>query len=322
MRIIYLLPAFLFIITPATAMDSIFDITSETAYNDSLDIVTVFPEPDKIVQEHEHIRGWIDIVGFNHTVNLNGVQYCNQSDPVIKYNLWAEGITSKKRITNNKVDFIKVIDERTFKDGDGITTKIDVHLKWHHSVRKSRTVDGRTRTWIKKTYHHEYMTLSAHAKAPQQLISAPMPSANITIYNNSVNPYVEIYVPVFNTTTKTVYSYGDETITRRTLSGIACTGAVNFSDCLYWEDKSDIWAYKNNVAVLKGVNESKFDQSILSITVHSPYEVQQINNVNVSSVEMNPNKPFSNPNVFVTLILLVVFGWGIKKSMAVCGDLI
>ena len=313
MRVIYLLSTVIFLITPAAAMGSIFDIFNETAYTDSLDIVTEYREPNKTVQAHKHIRGWIDIVGFKNTIRINGTEYCNQSKPIIEYKLWDSGL-----FWNNNFDYIEIIEQRIFTEGNITTVEIDVHLLWHRSVRKSR--EGRT--WIKKTYYHEYMTLSAYSESPLQLPVTTDATASITIYNNTINPHVDIYVPVYNTTTKTVYTYGGETITRRTLSGVSAVGAVNFTECLYWEDDSEIFAYKNDMAVLTNMNESELDLSKLSIAVHNPYEVRQIQDLNISTVEFDSGKPFNNPMVGVTFILLIVFGWGIKKSFNVCGDLI
>jgi len=314
MRHVILLTTFLFIVTPAAAMGSIFDIFNETPYNDSLDIVTEYREPNKTVQAHKHIRGWIDIVGFKLIARINGTEYYNNSEPVIEYKLWDAGL-----YWNNNFDWIKITEQRTFTQGNITTVEIDVHLLWHKSVLKTTVNGGK---YIKKTYHDEYMTLSASAEAPQQFQNNTDAAANITIYNNTINPHVDIYVPVYNTTTKTVYTYGDETITRRTLSGVSAVGAVNFSECLYWEDDSDLFAYQNDVAVLKNMNESEFDLSKLTITMHDPYEMRQIEDLNLSTVELDPNKPFNTPEVFVTFALLIVFGWGIKKSFDVCGDLI
>jgi len=321
MRLVILLSALFFVVTPAAAMGSIFDIFNETAYNDSLDIVTEYQEPNKTVQAHKHIRGWIDIVGFKQIVRINGIDYCNNSEPIIEYKLWDGGLH-----WNNNLDYIEITDKRIFTEGNNTTVEFDIYLKWHHSELKSRTVCGlngrRTYKWISKTYYREYMTLSASAEAPQQFQNNTDATANIIIYNNTINPHVDIYVPVYNTTTKTVYAYDGETITRRTLSGVSAVGAVNFTECLYWEDDSDLFAYKNDVAVLKNMNESEFDLSKLTITMHDPYEIRQIEDLNMSTVELDPNKPFNNPKVFVTFALLIVFGWGIKKSFDVCGDLI
>jgi len=313
MKILYLLSTLIFCITPASAMGSIFDIFNETAYTDSLDIVTEYREPNKTVQAHKHIRGWVDIMGFKQTIRINGTEYCNQSEPVIEYKLWDAGL-----YWNDNLDYIEITDQRITTDGNITTVKIDVHLKWHHSVRKTR--EGRS--WIKKTYYHEYMTLFTSTEAPVQFQNNTDATATITIYNNLINPHVDIYVPVHNTTTKTVYAYDDETITRYTLSGIAAVGAVNFTDCLYWEDDSNLFAYKNDIAVIKNMNESEFDLSKLTITMHNPYEIRQIQDLNLSTVELDPNKPFNNQNVWVIIALLLVFGWGVIKCFDVCGDLI
>lgn len=312
MRVIYLLSTVIFLITPATAMSSIFDIFNETAYNGSLDIVTEYREPNKTVQAHKHIRGWIDIVGFNNTIRINGTEYCNQLEPVIEYKLWDSGL-----FWNNNFDYIEIIEQCIFTEGNITTVEMDVYLVWHHSKKRKPPGKG-----IKKTYYHEYMTLTAYSEGPQQFPMTTDAMASITIYNNTINPHVDIFVPVYNTTTKTVYTYGGETITRWTLSGVSAVGAVNFTECLYWEDDSEIFAYKNDVAVLTNMNESELDLSKLTITMHNPYEIRQIHDLNLSTVEFDSGKPFNNPKVGVTFILLIVFGWGIKKSFDVCGDII
>ena len=308
------------IIPGVAASAGIFDIFNLTEYKGSLDIITEYPDPEKIVQSEDHIRGWIDIVGFNHTVRLNNTEYRNHSQPKIEYELWDEGL-----IWNDNFDWMKVTDERFITENNNTTAEIDIHLLWHRSTLKSRTVCGkngcRTYTWIHKDYYNEYATFSDTVETPEQYPDINDSAVSIIIYNNSFNPHVDIHVPVQQFETKTVYSYQDETITRISKVGFASTGAVNLSECLQWEDESDMFAYRNEKAILRNFNKSVFNPSKLKITTHTPYASTDRTNYYVSVEEFDETGGIGN-GLLTPISLLIIFGIGIKKCFSGLGDLI
>jgi len=339
MRLALVCLVFILVIPAVTAYDGIFSILDETAYNDALDIVTEY-EPNKTVQSSEHIRGWIDIDRSQDTVIINGVTYINNSDsstPEVLYEVWDEGL-----YWNNNLDWIIVTDERITTHGNITTAEIDIKLKWHRSTKRSRTITtpfgSRTITWISKDYYYETATFSktvyssvysgnedkefintidSPVEYPKLEISRP----TITIYNNSLNPHIKICVPIQQFETKTTFSYDDENITRVNMMGLAATGGVNFSDCLYWEDESDLFATKNDIAILK-MNALEFNPNKLQITVYSPYESIITDNYTISTVEYDQGERIKESGVILPLLILILFGYGIKKCMKIWSEIV
>jgi hypothetical protein len=232
------------------------------------------------------------------------------------YELWDEGL-----FWNNNFDWMKVTGKR-FTTEDNITTaEIDAHLLWHHSTLKSRTVNGKTRTWIHKNYTNEYATFSDSARTPEQYPAINDSAVSIIIYNNSFNPHVDIHVPVQEFETRTVYSYQDEEITRISKVGFASTGAVNLSDCLQWEDESDIFSYRNEKAILLSTGMAGFDPDELKINTYTPYESINRTNYYVSVEEFDDTGGIGI-NLLAPIAILIIFSLGIKKCLAGLGDMI
>ena len=112
--------------------------------------------------------------------------YRNKDNAIIKTKLWDEGLN-----WNNNLDYIKITDERITTVDNITIVEIDIHLKWHHSKKKTR--DGRI--WIKKTYYHEYATFTASRPAPQQYPETTIPELNVIVYNGSIKPKTIIHLP-------------------------------------------------------------------------------------------------------------------------------
>ena len=249
-------------LTPiATAAPGLFDILNRTAYNGSLDIVTEYREPDKTVHAHKHIQGWINITGFKNAVMYNKTLYINgyeKPTPVIKYWIRRKGISKKS------VDYLKLTDRRIVNSNGITNVEYDVLLKWHSTT----TIHNKDGSTSKSTSQKplENLTLYTSVTTPQEYPELDDIPARIIIYNNSVNPHVDIHTPIQPFVTKTEYTYQNETITRFTMAGAASTGAVNLSECLYWHDDVDNMSSRNGLAILKFTNESGFNITDLTIT--------------------------------------------------------
>lgn len=316
MKLIPLLLFFFIITPPATASSGIFDIFNETEYKGSLDIVTEYPDPVKTTQSHKHIRGWVYPVGFTQVVRINGTEYFNQSTPIIKYDVWDSGL-----YWNDNLDWIKIDDERYYFTANTTTVEIDIHLLWHHSSKRCRTVNGHTSCWIHKDYYHEYATFSTTVESPIQYPAIYDSEINITVYDNTFNPHIDIHNPVQPFETKTVVKYQNETITRYTKSGFASVGAVNLSDCLYWEDESDNFKYRNEMVIIDNLELSNFNPTCLEITTHSPYDSVSQSNYSISIVQFDESGGLTPP-VFIYMAILLIFAIGAKKCFSAIGDMI
>ncbi len=318
-----ILTAILFFISipPGACASGIFSILNETAYNGSLDIITEYNEPVRDIQTSGHISGWMDIVGFNHTVNINGTRYTNVSSPVIEYDIWDIGL-----YWNDNLDYIVPTDLRHSVSGNITTAELDVHLLWHHSTLKYRTVpkaDGGTRRvpYIHKEYTHEYATLHTVAQSPYIYPDLNITTVSITIYDNSFNPHVDIHVPVQPFEVKTVFTYDNDTITRYNLAGLASTGAVNLSRCLYWEDDSDIFNYRHDIAVLKSTDKASFNADNLHVTTYTPFGHTTQTNYIISTVCFDDSAGMS-AGTWTTILTLIIFGWGTIKCLSALGGML
>lgn len=321
MKLIIFIFTFFYISLIASASSGIFDVLNETEYNGSLDIVSEYLEPVLDIQTSGHIRGWVDIVGFNNTVNINGTRYTNVSSPAIQYDIWDIGL-----YWNNNFDFITVTDIRHSVSGNNTTAEIDIHLLWHHSTLKHRTVPkmgggSRCVPYISKNYTHEYATLHTVAQSPLRYPELNITTTNITIYDNSFNPHVDIHTPVQPFEVKTVFTYQNETIIRYTKTGYASTGAVNMSDCLYWESESDIFRYRNEKVIIDNMGVDGFNPNNLEITTFSPYESITQNNYSISAVQFDTSGGLT-PKVLTYLSILLIFAIGAKKCFSEVGDII
>jgi len=313
----------MFAMPVAAGYSGVFSILDETAYNNSLNIVTEYNAPDQTVQSSEHIRGWIDIVGFEDTVRIDNVTYANNTvapTPIIKRDVW-DGLV----LFNDNLDSIQITDERFTTIGNITTAEIDIHMLWHRSTLRTRTVCVlgicRTVSWIQKDYYNEYATFSKSVESPVQYPNLEPTAVQITVYNYSFNPHIEISLPIQPAETKTTFTYDNDSITRVNMLGIASTGAVNLSECLYWEDESDLFVTKNTNAILK-MNTSEFNPNKLQIVTSSPYESKTITDYTISNVDYNQSEQIKASCVILPLLILIIFGYGIKKCMKLWSEMI
>lgn len=297
MRLILFILFFLIAIPIATASSGIFDILNETEYVGSLDIITEYPDPDKTLKFKGDIKYWFSIYGFQDVVRINGTEYYNNSKPLYEYHLSSH--KSRSRFIIHK--------ELSYVSGNYTI----ICIKFTH-VYKKRTITGT------KTEKRNYIIFTKKLN-PELYPKIDRVQSNVVIYNNSFNPHVDIHTPIQPFETKTVFKYQNESITRYTKVGIAEVGAVNLSDCLYWESESDIFKYRNEKAILDTINESGFNPSELEIITYSPYELVAQTNYSISSVQFDTG---FKPGLIIPLALLVVFTIGAKKCWSLVGDLI
>ena len=276
---------------PVASADPISEIL-ETKYLDfahALNYSGVY-NPDKTVQQSGHIRGWIDIVGYDNMTMIDGVYYvpgAPEDHAIIKMDVWGTGL-----YWNNNLDYIKITDERIFTDGKNITAEIDIHLKWHHSTLKCRGIPPRCR--IHKKYHDEFVTFRDTEIAPKTFISSDYSnvSVDVVIYNNSVSP--KISLKVINLPEHTIsinYTYDNESIIYH--KGIA-TQEYTDKNCPYMQiNSTDIWEDDGNLSQFNGfviIPSMNYSTDNLTVTVNDPYEAHIVDNVTVYEVKWHGAK--------------------------------
>lgn len=275
-------------------------------------------EPNKTVRTSGHIAGWIDIVGYEGSVMIGNITYINNSKepkPIYDYNVWDVGITSPDYITNNAVDYIKVVDERISVDDNITTVEIDIHLKWHHSTLKSRKVCTPvgcwTYKWIDRDYYHEYTTFSAVESTPQQYPVAEVLNVDVMRYNISISPKTIVYlndnefiigyrVECLN---ESVEYYFDTLAVSENSKGFPICNQMNKVSQSIYED-SDVFSRAGSKIYINSTDVD--DLQIFALTPYTEHEVGY-NISNYSEQKIIKKAQLSN------IFLIFVFGWAIVK---------
>ena len=300
-------------VASAEPFNDIFDILDEQTFSGDWNISINYHTPSQTNQSYQHIRGWIDIVGFRDTTKIGNISYINGSgtpEPIVEYAVWDEGL-----VWNDNLDWIRITDERVITNGNITTAEIDIYLKWHRSTRKSGTIKtlfgSKPFTWIKKDYYHEYTTFTSSVPTPQPYPAITVPECYITIYNNSFNPHIEVYVPLNEIILETEYRYGNDSIVRYSMIGLAETGAVNLIKTHQWSKPTDNLCFIKDMMIIKNTNTSQFNISDLDVTISSPYESVHFTNLsyNVTEITHIPGKEFHPFFYYFVVILLILLTW-------------
>lgn len=293
---------FLFIIslifqaTASAESNNISDILNKTTLSDDWNIHLDYPAPDKNIQSHKHIKAWIDIVGFKNTVRVNGTDYIFKIDPVIRYGARHSGISKRS------VDHLVISNPRICNQDGVCTAEIDILLRWHSTTRSGENKGQRT------SKPPENMTISTSEPIPQFYPYITIPKCYITIYNNSFNPHVKIYVPQNDTILNTQYQYGNETIIQHHMFGVVETGAVSLIKNHQWSEPTENLRFSNDAMIIINTNTSQFNTSDLHINLYNPYESVHIPNssYNITEITHIPGKEFHPFFYYFILIVLIL----------------
>lgn len=295
---------------PVASADTISEIL-ETEYLDfahALNYSSVY-DPDKTVQHSRHIRGWIDIVGYDNMTLIDGLYYipgAPEDYAIVKHKTWDTGL-----YWNNNLDYIKITDERILTDGKNTTAEIDIHLLWHHSELKSRMVNGKSRPYISKTYYHEYATFIDTEIAPKTFIPSDYSnvSVDVVIYNNSVSPKTTF--KVLNIPEHTIsinYTYDNELIIYH--KGIA-TQEYTDKNCPYMQiNSTDIWEDDGNLSQFNGfviIPSMNYSTDNLTVTVNDPYEAHIVDNVTVYEIKWHGAKDTFSSLLLPFVVIIGIF---------------
>lgn len=265
--------------------DDFFNLVNQTRtvtqVDDIVDSNSVYVS-NTTVQKSGHIRGIVDIVGFKQMVCIDGVHYIPglpEDHAIIKTKLWDEGLH-----WNNNLDHIKITDERITTANNITTVDVDIHLLWHHSELKSRTVCGlngcRTHKWIRKTYYDEYATFTASRVSPQQYPGIVDPVCKVTIFNNSIAPKTVVNIPDIDYILGYRIKFINETIeyfynvlsVEELDNGFEYYNFTRAPSQSIYED-SDIFSRIGNVIL---INSTEMNGS-LNISMITPYDEKEIN---------------------------------------------
>lgn len=265
--------------------------------------------PDKTYQYSGKTAAYVDIVGFSEMVMINGTQYVpgNPKDyAIIKHHekknplldWWGIGF-----------DWVRMESMAVSQEGDTTKVEMDTLLKYFTVTFSTNVNGGKTRH-----VHHHYSSATFYEseKSPDVFVD-PIPEdapVIITEFNNSVLNHSLVWVPVYENTTKTVFEYYGETATRYAMIGEKMNNSKGVEYANY--SKVEKWEFSDeDEGKLSCINEQlyilgKFDPSLLSIEIHTPYSYKTLWNSSYTKIDWSPSKSF-NPLLWVVMGVMGIF---------------
>ena len=283
-------------------------VTSVADINHSESIVI----PNAEVQSSGHIRGWIDIVGFEGTVRVSNISYTNCSNhpiAIVKSNVYSDGFGF-----NDNLDWIHIEEERTFTVDNITTAEIDIKLKWHRSTHRSRTICvlGRCRTlsWVSRDYYYDTATFSISRPTPQPYPDPIIPVINVSVYNTSIRPKSMIYLLELANTLGYRIEFNNESVdyyfnvleVETQPNGFKIGNTTDVTVQSIYEDSDTFSRIGSNIII------NSTDMTNLSLFVITPYEEIPINYTvtNISDeLRIEPSHMASMFNIFILCMFSV-----------------
>lgn len=284
-------------------------VTSVDDINQSGSIVI----PTKNIQSSGHIRGWIDIVGFEDTVMIGNISYTNSTgspNPIVQSGASGGGFGF-----NDNLDWIRIEDEQITTTDNITTAEIDIKLKWHRSTSRSRSICvlGRCRTvsWIQKDYYFDTATFSASEPTPLPYPDPLITVINVSVYNTSIRPKSMIYLPELANTlgyriefnNESVEYYYNELEVETQSNGFKFGNTTDVDLQSIYEDSDTFSRTGSNIIV------NSTDMEKLSLYIITPYEELPVNYTvtNISDeMRIEPEHAAGMFNVFV-LSMFITF---------------
>ena len=296
-----------FLLLPFPCSADFIGVFSDISNQKFLDDAYIFQDgvylPNAVYENGDRIEGYIEIVGFENTVEIDGIQYV-RGDPCETVILSYDAKKYKRSMWDwwgSSVDNIEKDVNVESREGL-ITAKMDVSMKWHTTSVNSLTGHRH------KTYYYSYQTFTDSAQAPQVYPDLADRSAKVRAYTGELNPHAVVKPPDRTGLVKTTYSYEGENVTHYHLIGVQertekSLEYVNFSKWDHWDmqDSQNI-SRRGDVVYLDG----EFNASAFSIVVSDPYETATLKNVSVEYVDTSG--PYGNwKAISLFLSLLSIF---------------
>lgn len=279
--------------------------------------------PDKKVQHNTlyhngkpytgKIRGWVDVVGYQNMIMINGTYYVNDNNSaIVRHDIWCSPLG-----WNFYFDYIEVTKKWTTIDEYNTTAKINIELLWHTSSYS--TVGG-----ISKDYYFERTTFIDVDSIPIQYVdmNCSNASVDIVIYNNTISPKTTVLVLNLPVNAISVnYTYDNESITH--YLGTA-TQDYTEKNCPYMNiTPSNVWQDNSNLSQMNGfviIPSMNFSKSNLSVVVNDPYASHEPTNISVSEVVWQGPRDTFSPffAVFISVTGILIIGSLIQLKRLLC----
>jgi len=283
-------------VAAAWSIPAPFNIVNEKVFDGDWSVADHDGNPVKVVRSNQHIRGWIDIIGFREMCLINETMYVNGSPKdfaIVRRKAWHTPVNGKV------VSFTStygITDE-----GNMTTASQTTNFHWK---KKKCGVWGCH--WV---YHQESQMISYSTKSPEVFDNSINDyEITITSYNNSVTPYTLIWVPNRWNIVKHRVNYKNDTALWYNLTGLVDknsrgTEHVKFFDTTgYSIDVNKTIARRGGFFV---INEAPLNWSLLNISVFTPYIERDDPVCNVTIYNSKPSDFVSwKPIVMVVGIMM------------------
>ena len=288
------------IVQDAKIVKFVTDLLGREYWDGDWTIAEEHGKPAKHIKRTDNSWAWIDIVGFENESVINNTRYVNgtpRSFAIVKYD-------SGYSVPNNHV-FVsydvesKIIDNEWDHKND--TTEAIIHTKFVHKYwfcePPACLLCAPVCYWIFVT---ECLTTSSIVDSPDTFTTRiPDVQIHITSYNRSVNPVTYIYVPTENhPSMKDVMisrvCYNGSNIARYDQTGWVMRNPKGTEYVEFVDDGAlPSWAKDDNQSVIDHCGRfitvfgGDFNISLLTISLHTPYETRYVTNYTINEVEGN-----------------------------------
>lgn len=291
-------------ISQASENKGIFQILDEKYIDNITDLPYSNGIPDKNIQSSGHIRGWIDIVGFNKMskdVNTFYIPGKPETYAIIQEDVWGKFDCDICSYSIKKV--VQVTSSRT-----DTTAVLVIEMTWYskHCSKNGCTC----------VEHKESTTFYDIEKSPQIVEPLINPIINIIQYNNTLYENIGIYINSedIKNATKFDIAYNNSTMTKTLKTGhVEQTNKgiyfANLTDLSSWETTGKNISQINNMTFING-NLTKINATNIKISTSNLYETKHHSNFTVSREEFRPEKETIENPLLITFwsILFVMFG--------------
>lgn len=269
--------------------------------------------PVIVVRSDDHIRGWIDIIGFRGLCSINETQYVNGNAAdfaIVRSDSW------HTPVSGTVVSFTShyaVVD-----DFDGLTTAIlytDFHWKY-----KVYTLLGSY--WV-HVYESQTITYSTWSPLNYDTHIQDVP-VYIVAWNRSFQPRADIilldrYAPEMDGVMSSEITYNNSSVYRYDLVGFVVNNSKGTEYVEFVPLDDPVWVEDDDQTTISHflgaatVAEPDFNMSKLHIQMRTPYETRDVTNYTVKTIEDAPISP-NIPLVKVMMVmgasvLLIILFW-------------
>lgn len=280
----------------------IFEILGETYIDNITNLPYSSGNPEKNIQSSGHIRGWIDIVGFDKMSKDNNIYYVPGNPTnyaIIQYDAWGVGSACGYEITKNIQKYIS---------GDNAVAVLSVKLIWYTIQCGKNSCSC--------VAHTDYASFNDTEKSPKIIEPLTDPKINIIQYNNTLyeNIGIQIIPKDVENLSRFDITYNNSSLTRtfktgyveKTEKGIFF---ANLTKMPIWETSGkDIGRIENTIFI--NGNLSKINASNIKISTSNLYETKYHTNFTISREEFRPEKETIENPLLISFwsIIIVIFG--------------